>query len=152
MKQSSEIITHLKNLPIYRKVNQAGCFDKLKSLLPPLWRKSVLFIYIKNKTLFFALNHPGLKMEFNYNHNLIKELLKRLKNSYPDCKDIEVTDIKAFAVNQFEFVAKKEYGFYDTKIIYTEKSTGNFKIRTNNKKLLKLFQNIQTTIKQIKSR
>ena len=79
MKTAKDIISHLIHKPQNSKIIQKSCIDKLVSCLPPHLANAVMFTYIKNNTLFFVLNHPGLKMEFNYKHNLIKSLLKKLK-------------------------------------------------------------------------
>ncbi len=144
MKKSNEIITHLKNRSFRSKIDQVECFNKIKSLLPPRLTKAILFMYTKNKTLFFVLNHPGYKMEFNYNVNLIKRLLNRLKNQYIPCEDIEINKIKIFVSNKIEKKSqKKDFSFVE----YYEKSTGNFNINTNNENLKQIFQNIQNIIK-----
>ncbi len=147
MKKSTEIISHLKNRSFHSKLNQIECLNKLISLLPPRLGKAVSFVYIKNKTLFFALNHPGYKMEFNYNVNLIKELLKKLKKLDLNCKDIEVNEIKTFVSNMAELKQNRTME-NKSKIIYQEKATGNFDIKTKNQKFIELFKNIQNSIKK----
>ena len=145
MKKSSNIISHLKNQPLYSKLKTVKCFEKIRSLLPPRLSNAILFIYIKNDILFFVLNHPGYKMEFNYNLNLIKGVLKELKKREVVCKDLVFKDIKVFVSNKIEKDEddKKE----EEKLIYKERATGNFKIKTNKKELKQIFQNIQDIIK-----
>jgi hypothetical protein len=87
-------------------------------------------------------------MEINYNHNLIKELLKKLKKIDISCSSIDIDDIKALYFENFMDKTKKEYSFYDSKIIYTEKATGKFEICTDNEKLKKIFQEIKQIVKQ----
>ncbi len=145
MKKSSNIITHLKNQPLYHKLKTIKCFEKIRSLLPPRLSNAILFIYIKNDTLFFVLNHPGYKMEFNYNLNLIKGVLKELKKREVICKDLIFKDIKTFVSNKIDFEEKKKET--EEKLTYKERATGNFNIQTDNENLKKIFQNIQKIIK-----
>ncbi len=148
MKKSSNIISHLKNQPLYSKLKTVKCFEKIKSLLPPRLSNAILFVYIKNDILFFVLNHPGYKMEFNYNLNLIKGVLKELKKRESVCKDLVFKNIKAFVSNKIDLEENKNQT--EKKLIYKERATGDFEIKTNNKKLRQIFQNIQDIIKDHK--
>ncbi len=146
MKNSNNIIIHLKNQPYYKKIKNIECFNKIKSLLPPKLSNSILFIYIKNQTLFFVLTHPGYKMEFNYNVNLIKRLLKELKKRDKNCQNLNIKDIKTFVTNKIN-IQKTENNNKNSKIYYNERAKGNFKILTNNQKLKTRFLEIQKIIK-----
>jgi len=146
MKKSSNIITHLKNQPLYNKLKTVKCFEKIKSLLPPRLSNAILFIYIKNDILFFVLNHPGYKMEFNYNVNLIKGVLKELKKRESVCKDLVFKDVKAFVSNKINIEENKN--LTEEKLTYKERATGNFEIKTNNKNLKNIFQNIKKIIEE----
>ncbi len=145
MKKSSSVITHIKNHSFFSKIKNIECFNKLKSLLPSRLSDAILFIYIKNKTLFFVLNHPGFKMEFNYNVNLIKGLLKKLKKTDSNCNEIEIENIKIFVSNKTMLNSKEKKT--DTNIFYDEQAIGNFIIKTDNEELLNIFKNIQKIIK-----
>ncbi len=102
-----------------------------------------MFTYIKNRTLFFVLNHPGLKMEFNYKLNLIKSLLDKVKNIDLKCKIIEVDEIKSFVSNKIEKLEPKKESY-----IYKERASGEFKILSNSKDLNRLFNQIKEVIKK----
>ena len=145
MKKSSNIITHLKNQPLYSKLKTVKCFEKIKSLLPPRLSCAILFIYIKNDILFFVLNHPGYKMEFNYNLNLIKGVLKELKKRELVCKDLVFKDVKAFVSNKIDLEENKNQT--EEKLTYKERATGDFEIKTDNENLKNIFQNIKKVIK-----
>lgn len=145
MKKSSNIITHLKNQPLYSKLKTVKCFEKIKSLLPPRLSSAILFIYIKNDILFFVLNHPGYKMEFNYNLNLIKGVLKELKKRELVCKDLVFKDVKAFVSNKIDLEENKNQT--EEKLTYKERATGDFEINTDNENLKNIFQNIKKIIK-----
>lgn len=145
MKKSSNIINHLKNQPLYSKLKTVKCFEKIRSLLPPRLSNAILFIYIKNDILFFVLNHPGYKMEFNYNVNLIKGVLKELKKRESICKDLIFKDIKTFVSNKIDIEEDKNK--LEKKLTYKERATGNFEIKTDNENLKQTFKNIQKIIK-----
>lgn len=145
MKKSSNIISHLKNQPLYSKLKTVKCFEKIRSLLPPRLSNAILFIYIKNDILFFVLNHPGYKMEFNYNVNLIKGVLKELKKRESICKDLIFKDIKTFVSNKIDIEEDKNK--LEKKLTYKERATGNFEIKTDNENLKQTFKNIQKIIK-----
>ncbi len=148
MKSVNQIISHIVSKPQFKKISQKRCFDKVVKLLPPYLQKAVMFTYTKNQTLFFVLNHPGLKMEFHYKVNLIKSLLKELKTTHLDCKDMQdIRQIKAFVSNKTIQNRPKQTKKYS----YKELSNANFKILTNNKKLKNLFLEIQKVIKDAKT-
>ena len=147
MKTVNQIISHIVSKPQFKKISQKRCFSKVVRLLPPNLQKAVLFTYTKNQTLFFVLNHPGYKMEFHYKVNLIKNLLKQIKAIDPECANMQdITQIKAFVSNKPQ---KKEKVY--KKLHYKELSNANFKIYTKNKKLKKLFLEIQKVIKDAKT-
>ena len=117
---------------------------KVIKLLPPHLHKAVLFTYTKNSTLYIALNHPGLKMEFHYKDNLIKSLLKQIKTIDPLCKDMEdISYIKYFVSNK-----KKEKNSPTPTLRFKERAKGEFNILTEDKKLEELFQKIKNKIKE----
>ncbi len=144
MKDSKYIINHLINKPQNSKILQKMCFEKLKSLLPPRLTKSILFMYIKNRTLFFVLNHPGMKMEFDYKNNLIKNLLKKIKDFDTSCKDLEIDEVKTFISNQIEPSNSKS----KPPRAYKEKSDASFDILSENQEIKEIFQKIKEEIKK----
>jgi len=103
----------------------------------------IKFAYFKNNILFFVLNHPGAKQEFDNNIQSIKSALKFV--SPEECNEVTVTDIKAFVTNK----PHKETTLFqtDSKEIYKERSTGNFKIDIKDEKLNSLVRSIQNIIK-----
>lgn len=95
MKNASEILTHLKYYPEFKKINTNITIERLINALPLKMKKGVKFGYIKNQTLFFVLTHPVYKMEFEYNKSLIKSLLKSALIA-------NVNDVKFFVTNIIE--------------------------------------------------
>ncbi len=142
MKTAREIISHISNKPQNSQIIKTACIDKLISILPKHLANAVMFTYIKNKTLFFVLNHPGLKMEFNYKHNLIKSLLKKIKDIDLKCQTIEVDEIKSFVSNKIPTKKTAE-----KVLTYQERSTGEFENLATSDELKELFEKIKETIK-----
>ncbi len=142
MKTSKEIISHIINKPQNSQIIKTECINRLISLLPPHLANAIMFTYIKNRTLFFVLNHPGLKMEFNYKHNLIKSLLNKLKDIDLKCKIIEIDEIKSFVSNKIKPPSPKV-----STSIYKERAYGEFQNLATDEKLNKLFEEIREVIK-----
>jgi len=146
MKSSEKIIAHISGKPLFQKIGQKKCFEKVIALLPPHLAKAVMFTYVKNQTLFFVLNHPGLKMEFNYKITLIKSLLKKIKDIDPNCKNMQIHEVKAFVTNKIDFNPPPPPP--PSKFTYKERATGRFYNFATNPKLKKLFQEIKEEIKK----
>ncbi len=144
MKTAKSIIEHLKRHPQNSKVLEIACYEKVKALLPPHLAKAILFIYKKNHTLYFVLNHPGMKMEFNYKHTLIKNLLNKLKDFDENCKELAITEVKSFVSNKIPL--KKEPETPPIKRYFTEKSTGTFENKAQNEELNAIFEEIKAML------
>ncbi len=85
-------------------------------------------------------------MEFNYKINLIKSLLKKIKYLDENCKDINITEVKAFVTNKIDFnsdIPKRPL----SKFCYKERASGKFYNFATDEKLKKLFQDIKKEIK-----
>jgi hypothetical protein len=143
MKSSREIIVHIKNNPSLTHLKKIESYKKLLSLLPKRLAGGVRFMYNKNETLFFVLEHPGLKMEFNYKMGLIKELLKELISKDPSCKNIDAKEIKCFVTNKPPL---KTPPCTPTGPFYTETSMGEFKNCATSKELHAQFESIRERI------
>ncbi len=136
MKNASEILTHLKYYPEFKKINTNITIERLIKSLPLKLNKGIKFGYIKNQTLFFVLKHPVYKMEFEYNKSLIKSLLKKANIA-------NVNDIKFFVTNVIE---KKEEELKEEDF-YKERSYGIFENFCENEDLRKKFEEIRNIIK-----
>ncbi len=145
MKSSQKIVSHLIKKPYLQKIGEKKCYERLISLLPPQLQRAVLFTYVKNRTLFFVLNHPGLKMEFNYKVNLIKSLLKKIKDIDENCKNIDITDVKAFVSNK---IVTKPPPPPPSRYRYRERASGRFYNFASDERLNRLFQQIKEEIRR----
>ena len=87
--------------------------------------------------------HCFAKMEFNYKRNLIKDILKQIENFHPNCKCINLKDIKAFVTNKKDH---KIEASKDATIFYKERSDGSFKNDTKDEKIYEIFEKIRKEI------
>ena len=143
MKNVSDILNSLQNKPQFSKLSHYRCIDRIQSLFSPPLQKMVKFAYIKNTTLFFVLNHPGAKQEFDNNIQSIKSALKFCNPE--ECQGENIQDIKAFVTHTptkiFQIEEKEPQ-------IYPERSSGEFKINIHNQELKSLVESIQNIIKE----
>ena len=119
------------------------CFDLLKKSLPATLQKGILFIYVKNRTLFFALKHPAYKMEFDYKLSLIKNLLTTLPPLKEACGCYKIERLKAF-VSKF---APKKRESAQSVPRYKERSSGEFEIECKNERVKEEFIKLKETIR-----
>ncbi len=146
MKKVSQIISHLKTKPYLKNLQHVDCYNQLLSLLPKSLSNNTRFLYHKNDTLFFVLNHPGIKMEFNYKSNLIKSILKKMIEVNPKCIFMKSSQIKAFVTNKKEI--KEIDDSKNHKLRYKERASGGFKNDVKNEELRKIIEEIKLAIKQ----
>lgn len=135
MKKVNDILKHLKYSPEFKKINTNITLDNLIQSLPLKLKKGVKFAYIKKQILFFVLTHPVYKMEFEYNKQIIKSLLKKASIA-------NVEDIKFFVTNKLE---KKEIKKVEEPF-FPERSYGIFENKTKDEKLHRKFEEIRKII------
>ncbi len=148
MKNSKIIIDHLLENPLFSKLNEQKCFKKIKSLLPLSLQKQINFIYLKDKTLIFALYHPSFRMEFNYKIRNIKGWLKELKKIDKECKKLDIETFKTIVI----FNPKKKREKREVSNYYEELSNGKFKNLASVKELYEIFEEIREAIIAKKNR
>ncbi|NPA04427.1 MAG: hypothetical protein GXO61_06150 [Epsilonproteobacteria bacterium] len=141
MKEPASIFHRLfSNHKFYRRHK---CLSRLISLLPTTMQEQIHYAYLKGKTLFFVLKHPGYVMEFNYNKKVINQVLSKLKRGYPFCEDVEVRAIQVYD----KFIPQKDT-ICDTEKTYTERAKGEFEIKTDDPELKELFIKIKKAIQE----
>ena len=97
MKKASDILNILQHKPQFSKLSSFGCIRKIESAFSKPLQKMIKFAYIKNNILFFVLNHPGAKQEFDNNIQSIKSALNVVKPK--ECRELNIKDIKAFVTH-----------------------------------------------------
>ena len=142
MKNVNQILQNIQNKPQFSKLSRYKCIDRIKSIFTPALQKMVKFAYIKNDTLFFVLNHPGAKQEFDNNIQSIKSALNF--HTPEECNETLIKDIKAFVTHTpnkvFTFEVKEP-------VLYAERASGNFIVDIKDEKLNALAQSIKEMIK-----
>lgn len=142
MKNASQIINSIQNKPQFSKLSRYKCIKRIESIFVPALQRMIKFSYIKNDTLFFVLNHPAGKQEFDNNIQNIKSALKF--HSPEECSDTLIRDIKAFVTH----TPKSKPITHIKKIQkYQERATGDFNIKIHDDKLNALVRSIQKIIK-----
>jgi len=143
MKNVSDILTSLQNKPQFSKLSHYKCINRIQTLFSPPLQKMIKFAYIKNHILFFVLNHPGAKQEFDNNIQSIKSALKFCNP--PECQAENIQDIKAFVTHtpiEESMLQEKEPE------IYPERAKGNFAINIHNQELKSLVESIRNIIRE----
>ena len=143
MKNASDILNSLQNKPQFSKLSHYKCISRIQSLFSAPLQKMIKFAYIKNNTLFFVLNHPGAKQEFDNNIQSIKSALKFYNPA--ECEENSIKDIKAFVTHtpsKITIETGKEIQRYP------ERSSGNFEVNIHDEHLKSLIESIQRIIKE----
>ncbi len=144
MKNTTQILSSIQNRPQFSKLNNYNCIKKIQSLFSVALQKMIKFAYLKNDILFFVLNHPGAKQEFDNNIQSIKSALNFVQPE--ECMDILVNDIRAFVTNK----PIQETTLFTNGHInqpYIERASGDIEPNITDEKLNRLVKSIQDIIK-----
>lgn len=143
MKNASQIINSIQSKPQFSKLSKYKCIQRIQNIFTPALQRMIKFSYIKNDTLFFVLNHPAGKQEFDNNIQSIKSALNL--HTPDECKDTKIDDIKAFVTHTPTKPVQIEKIKED--IRYPERASGDFKIDISDDRLSSLVKSIQNIIK-----
>ena len=143
MKKVRSILSHLVNQPQFKILKKQSCYHKFIEHLPPRFKKAIAFIYIKNNILFIAISHPGYKMELNYNKDLLRSLLNMMGTHDEECSELKANSVILF---NSKFHIKEPVTPQATDPKYRELSSGEFKIKSKDKEILKKFEKIKQII------
>jgi len=142
MKNSKQLVSHLRSQSTFTPLNNQACINSVKELLPPRLHRFILFGYIRHNIVFFALNHPGAKQEFD---NIINSIKTPLKNMPPQtCKNFELYDIRAFVSHKKTMKFSPIQPTYEQ---YDERAKAEFSNEIEDKKLHQVFEDIRNIIK-----
>jgi len=143
MKNVTQILTIIQNKPQFSKLAKYKCIEKIQSIFNPALQRMIKFAYIKNNVLFFVLNHPGAKQEFDNNIQSIKSALNF--HTPDECSENEIQDIRAFVTHtpHKKFVLEEKIPQ-----LYKERSHAEFEINIEDEKLRALAQSIKEIIKK----
>ncbi len=143
MKNSNQLVSHLRSQSAFSPLSNLSCINAVKELLPQRLHKFILFGYIRHNILFFALNHPGAKQEFD---NIINSIKTPLKTIPPvQCSKFELHDIRAFVSHKkpmkFSTLAHQKQE-------YQERSHGDFENNVHDEKLHNIIEEIRHIINE----
>ncbi len=145
MKSACDIINSIQNRPQFSKLSRFKCIETIRLSFSAPLQKMIKFAYIKNDTLFFVLNHPGAKQEFDNNIQSIKSALKYIQPK--ECEGFTINDIKAFVTHTPLHKSTQEK--QNEPQNYPERATGAFEITTEDANLRELLESIQNIIKEL---
>lgn len=143
MKNSQNIISCLINkIPNFKVFRE---LERLKIFLPLDMRKSVVYISLKNNTLFFAFDHPAYAYEFR-RHEIdnIKTSLQDYKEQFPSIPpEVKIT---SFVPGNFIKPFKESEKNTTHVMIYKEHSEAKFENIAKDEKLYNEFEAIRKII------
>lgn len=145
MKSIKQLVSHLRSQSAYSPLGSLPCINCVKELLPRRLHRFILFGYIRHNIIFFALNHPGAKQEFDNIINSIKTPLKQIPPQ--ECRNFTISDIRAFVSH------KKHFTFSQSKpkeVFYEERSKAQFQNNIKDEKLHKVVEDIRKIIENSK--
>ncbi len=142
MKNSKQLVSHLRSQSAFAPLSNLSCIEAIKELLPPRLHRFILFGYIRHNIVFFALNHPGAKQEFDNIINSIKTPLKRMPPV--SCKKFEIYDVRAFVSHKktLKFTLSKPEEQH-----YHERSKAEFENSIKDNNLHQVMEDIRNIIK-----
>ncbi len=145
MKNATHILSSLRHQPQFKKLTHFECIKRIQTLFPPHLQRLVLYGYIRNQILYFVLNHPGAKQEFDIIIGSIKAPLKHY--TPPECSDTSFSDIRAYVSHKRPLSETKKR---PTVYQFHERSLGNFSNGTRHQTLHNIIENIRQIIHESK--
>ena len=130
--------------------SESVALQKLNSALKATYQEFLSISYIKNNILFFQFSHPGIASEFKMNIPRIKDDLRVVYKREQLGKVIRFTDIKGYfrqpniVVDYFSVDAKRRKEMCK----FEEQSNGDFEIKSKDRTIKSLFEDIQKIIKE----
>jgi hypothetical protein len=147
MKTAQEIVRSIQVQPQFKKLQQYQCIEKILAVFLPSLHRFFEFGYIKNKTLFFVLNHNAGKQEFDNNIKMIKDVLNHAKPQ--ECLGVEFHDMKAFVTYKARKKTSSVAVENNTAPMYKERAKGEFTYEFfRDERLISIAQEIQKIIKK----
>jgi hypothetical protein len=145
MKQANSIISHIRSLPQFKLLKRHHCYQKFISSLAPKFQKAIAFVYVRDRTLFIALSHPGFKMELNYSKDILKDVLNMLVKIDKKCQALQVSNVVLFNSKHLSIIKKEAP--QSMVPYYRELSLATFDIKSKDQEIINAFQEIKKSIK-----
>ncbi|WP_394954174.1 hypothetical protein [uncultured Helicobacter sp.] len=143
MKDSKQIISFLKSQPEFSKLLLKDEINLFKAAyFTPYLQEQILFIFVKNQTLFFAAKHPAFCQEFNYTHKHIIQTLRQYPQKFPTLSTLK--EAKAYVPRHI--LEPKTLLHTESKRYFSEHSKGEFVNHCHNPRLHELFEKLRLAI------
>lgn len=143
MKNASHILTSLRQKPSFSKLARWECIRRIRELFPPRLQQMIRYGYYNGDTLYFVLDHPGAKQEFD---NIIATIKEPLRLYTPKaCTANAPKEIRAF-VKHTPAVQTSEAFRRRTDVHYAERAEGHFTPRNSDSNLFDVFERIRSHI------
>ena len=143
MKTARTLLASITSLHTFRPLSRHRCYRAFLEMLPARFRQGIAFVTVKNRRLMVALSHPGLKMELNYNRELLKGILSKLTAHREECRFMEADEVVVFLSR---YHRPKDTAREPTVPRYTELAEGNFTAETENGELRETLERIRKAI------
>ena len=131
-------------MPIpYDKIKVQRCLKMLIQGLPQHHKNNILYMYLKNETLYFATKHQAINFELYQKLSDIKLMLNLIQKKMNRCKTIKVSNIKAFT----SYTKKQKININHNIKFYLKNPKGDFKNLAKNEKIHQAFEEIRNIIK-----
>lgn len=144
MKTLQNVLHKLSSKKEFNKLNAYYVINRIKELLPAHLSKAIVFMYVENDTLVFAMNHQAKRVELEYKKDMILKWIPSIASLSPKYSFIlKIKKIRAFVIYRtIQSQKPKEI------LIYEEQALGDFEIKSNNDKISKIFDKIKLLIKK----
>ena len=143
MKDSKHIISLLKAQPEFAKLLIKDEINLFKAAyLTPYLQEQILFIFVKNQTLFFSAKHPAFCQEFNYTREQIIQTLRQYPQKFPTLS--KLSEAKAYIPRHI--LAPKPIPTTEIKRYFSEHSKGIFINHSTNPEIHALFEKLRLAI------
>ena len=146
MKNANTILSHIRSLPQFKLLKKQYCYQKFIASLAPRFKKAIAFVYVRDKTLFIALSHPGFKAELHYNKDSLKDVLNMLAYLDKKCQTLKASKVVLFNSKHLSIIKKEK--IKSMVPYYKEHSLGTFKIESEDKEMIEAFENIRSSIEK----
>ncbi len=147
MQTANTIISHIRSLPQFKVLKKHYCYNRFLSSLSPKYQKAIAFVYVRDRTLFIALSHPGYKMELNYKRVFFRDILNTLTEIDKKCVALKVDKVVIFNSKFISILKDKKPT--PTVPYYREKSSATFQIKSSDQEIVQSFEKIRKSIKRL---
>jgi hypothetical protein len=141
MKSANDIISTIFSHS--KKFKEIRCFRVLKQFLPKHLQRHIKYFFTKGDRFYIVVNTHAVKSDFEYKKDFIRFLLNKIDQEYHLCSDLKT--LKIIISISLDKKTTNHAPFIN--VSYKERAFGNFEIKTQDKDLIEIFQQIKKTIR-----